>query len=106
MDTKTTKPLPISVSARRWYDGQNTYHSVSVTFDDGSEAVEPFEYGYGDHWQHTAGLLIGDDAQKAYHTLRRLRESGHVVATDCVDVQRKRDLHNGGKRERASGGAR
>lgn len=93
MNTRT----PIAVCARRWFDGANTYHSVRVVFDDGTEACEPFEYGYGDAWLTTAGILCGADSQSAHRVLRDLRESGRVVAVDVVDVRRRRDLHNAGR---------
>lgn len=48
-----------AVLARRWFDKSNTYHSVRVVYADNTDVVEPFTYGYGDHYMYTAGKLIG-----------------------------------------------
>jgi hypothetical protein len=89
------KQRTIVVSARRWFDGSNTYHSVRVV-DDGKELVAPFEYGYGDHYMHTAGTLLGLKDPYAFGR-RWAVEKGIALVVDVADVQRKKDLHNGGR---------
>lgn len=89
-----SNPKPTHISARRWFDGQNTYHSVCVTFDDGTQAIAPFEYGYGSHYIHTAGKLCGLECP--YDLIQIVQDLN--IPLDVVDVQRKRDLHHGGRK--------
>ena len=94
MSTKTL----VHVSARRWNDTYgNTYHSVSVLRDGEFAGCVPFEYGYGDHYLHTAGrvLKLEDPYTLAYPVAREAL--GIALTTDVIDVQRRKDLHNGGR---------
>ncbi len=108
---KPKPPKQVTVIARRWFS-QNTYHSVRVIFDD-IDVVAPFTYGYGDHYMHTAGELIlrvrpdlgatfdpanrGETEPSAYgFGSRWCRDHGIKLVVDCVDVQRKGELHSGG----------
>jgi hypothetical protein len=79
---------PVAINARRWFDGQNTYHSVRVIFNDGTERVAPFAYGYGEQFLHTAGELCGM-ADPYDCTTRWCREA--KVTIDVVDVTRRDD---------------
>jgi hypothetical protein len=88
---------PVAINARRWFDGQNTYHSVRVIFNDGTERVAPFAYGYGEQFLHTAGELCGM-ADPYDCTTRWCREA--KVTIDVVDVTRRGDLHENGRTPR------
>ena len=117
------KPVSVHVEARRWLQRSygNTYHSVRVVveYGDGTEQelIAPFEYGYGDHWTHTAAVLMikaglfdveANDpveikaaaygvsiftSQKSWW-----KEQGVNYFASVTDVPRKRDLHNQGKK--------
>lgn len=96
----------VHVDARRWFErtNGNTYHSVSVVVDGEPVGVAPFVYGYGDHYLHTAGEILmrarpALGLVEAYDLGRwATREDlGISLTTDCVDVPRKRDLHNAGR---------
>jgi hypothetical protein len=96
----------IHINARRWFErtNGNTYHSVSVLVDGAEIGVAPFSYGYDEHYMVTAGKLLQafapelapDDAYDLGRWTWR-ESSGHTITSDVVDVQRKRDLHNGGR---------
>lgn len=106
-DTKDVAAFALSVEAsvrailvRRWYDGQNTYHSVSIHYIGKAEAVTPFRYGYGDAWKETARAMLERDlsAVKANQRTSHLYwRAFHTTVVDVVDVKRRGDLHHGGK---------
>jgi hypothetical protein len=85
------------VCARRWFDGTNTYHSVRICFEDGTEKVEPFVYGYGNHFYVTVGEMLGLEQTSLPGNWRWQEE--HRVRFDVVDVEEREDLHNGGRDE-------
>ena len=88
----------IHVNARRWNDRDgNTYHSVSVMVDGEHVGTAPFTYGYGDHFTHTAGVLLGLPDPYDAGRWAWAQDSGHKMTYDVVDVPRRRDLHNGGR---------
>ena len=96
----------IDVSAKRWFQSSygNTYHSVLLSVFDGKKwteiAVNPFEYGYGDHYMHTALRLLKDslsdkeiDINQGMYTLTRFCKVNDIQLHDTViDVKRKKDL--------------
>lgn len=86
---------PAHISARRWFDGQNTYHSVCIYFSDGTERIEPFKYGYGDHFFHTAGVLC--EMSDPYTMGMTYFRNECKITYEVVDVRRKKDLHNAGR---------
>lgn len=116
----------ISIVARRWFQSSygNTYHSVAVSalvtretanrvdpenypmleknYDVYIDLVYvPFEYGYGEHYLHTAmrALIASlsdcpEDFTTAnhYHIDRAMDSLGIPCFAVCHDVKRKKDL--------------
>lgn len=86
----------VTVIGRRWFDriNGNTYHSCTVHVNGDEVGHEPFEYGYGNQWEHTGlellkkAFKIPDDVT----ALWKLKEHGINLVTTCTDVQRKKDL--------------
>ena len=77
------------VEARRWFQRTygNTYHTVRV-WKDGEVLTSGVTYGYGEHFWHTVGKMLGmDDPYDAMY----LKREGTTVSV--IDVTRKRDLH-------------
>lgn len=80
------------IQGRRWFQKGNTYHSVAISYADGSEDYIPFEYGYDFQYLVTAlkhlekkGYAI--DAQRPWTSTDNLG-----CTYDVLDVARKRDL--------------
>lgn len=95
-----TKPeaLHVHVDARRWNDTYgNTYHSVSVYRNGEYAGCIPFEYGYGDHYPHTAGCILHLKDPYALGRWAERESLGIRLTTDVIDVKRRKDLHNGGR---------
>jgi hypothetical protein len=91
----------IAISARRWFDGCNTYTTIIVGWhsDDGKWNTDSLgmEYGYGDYYRQRVGqLLFPKNHTKPFWQIAD--EKGFKIFEDCTDVKRKSDLHNGGKR--------
>lgn len=107
--------MHVHVNARRWFQPTygNTYHTVTVTVTatgPGGERFAPYTlgpsdltYGYGEHFLHTAGVLLveaelmpSDFDPYDLHGNILQREHPTVTLTyDVADVPRKGDLHNG-----------
>jgi hypothetical protein len=97
----------LHISGRRWFDRTygNTYHSVMVVFDGVTHYIG-YTYGYGDCYIQTAFEWL---EQEGIVSLRRssngmpeaywqwAARTGCKYTYDVADVQRKRDLHEGGK---------
>ncbi len=90
------------ISARRWFDkvNGNTYHSVVVTFPDGTTRLHGMTYGYGEHYLQTALELMNGGEYPKYEKSGNPKplwtwaeENGVKYVVDCVDVQRRKDLH-------------
>ena len=96
----------IGIEAKRWFQSPygNTYHSVVLSAFDGSKwvdlAVNTFEYGYGDHYTHTALRLLQQclsdfdiEINKSMYTITTFcREHGITLHNNVEDVKRKKDL--------------
>lgn len=125
--TISTKEIKeISIVARRWFQSSygNTYHSVELSALVSRQtanrvdpvkyplteknldvyidlAYVPFEYGYGDHYQHTAMRLMMEcltnrpewfTTENHYHLDRTAEALGVQIFSTCSDVKRKKDL--------------
>lgn len=96
--------IRIHINARRWFDRKygNTYHSVAVYFPDGTVKTRSFVYGYGNQWEYTAfELIVGKDKTRYENgspmaPWRWYEEHNYLVTSECVDVTRKKDLHQEG----------
>ena len=89
----------IIINGRRWFDkiNGNTYHtaSVNVLFANGSDKSFniPFQYGYGDQYQHSAwevlkkAKLVSGSIPWQY-----CRDNKIKLITNVSDVSRKKDL--------------
>lgn len=116
----------VSIVARRWFQSSygNTYHSMELSALVSRQTANridpeqfplteknydvyidlarvPFEYGYGDHYLHTAmQALIASltdcpedfTTDKHYHIDRALDALGIPCFAVCHDVKRKKDL--------------
>jgi hypothetical protein len=86
------------ISARRWFDGFNTYHSVLIQWTDvcgeKQSICEPFSYGYGEQYKETAHDAILRHFNRDEDFTREERRRWHY---DVADVARRKDLHLGGK---------
>lgn len=94
----------ITVIGRRWFErvNGNTYHSVKVYLNGALIGRNDFEYGYGDHYQTTAGEIIINNILKEdyktggfdsrYSILRELKDKGVTIVSSVTDVTRKGDL--------------
>ena len=71
----------IHVSARRWFNPRDG------EFVGGRSG----EYGYGEHYLHTAGVVLGLDDPYQMNDWRYRKENN--VTHDVADVARKKDLH-------------
>jgi hypothetical protein len=105
--TETDELTPgdgVHVSARRWQDRNgNTYHTVRVTLFRESGDVEKYGnadpvYGYGGAYVETARTTLEDIGAlpEVDHggITQTLRELGIGYASEVLDVQRKKDLHD------------
>ena len=96
----------IDITAKRWFQSSygNTYHSVLLSVFDGKKWIElacnDFEYGYSDHYMHTALRLLKDSLtdfdieinQAMYSILTFCREHNIQLHDNVRDVKRKKDL--------------
>ena len=80
---------PVHISGKRWFQRTygNTYHSVTIYYDDGSSEYLPREYGYGDYYLQRAFEHLGFENQPMYSERLELG-----ITVDAVDVARQRDL--------------
>jgi hypothetical protein len=93
----------VHVNARRWFDkvNGNTYHSVAVSFPDGTTKTTPFDYGYGSHYEYTALKLVAGDVPRYENgnpipPWRWYQDNGYLVTYDVVAVAKRKDLHRPG----------
>lgn len=104
------KPRSVLVLGRRWFErtNGNTYHTAEVLVDGVSVAVCLFAYGYGGQYLQSAeaelkrlGYMPGVKTygngctEGAWQYFDRM---GIHYSSEVIDVPRKKDLHNGGKR--------
>ena len=77
------------ISGRRWFQRSNgnTYHTVTLFYDDGHSLKSDKHYGYGDQYLQTAFDMMG----LPFGGTRILRESLGITY-DVSDVARERDL--------------
>ena len=87
----------VTVIARRWYDGTNTYHSVKVLYN-GVQVGLPsrMTYGYGDAFLQTACEILNES--KLFKGVEMpltlwARNNKVNLHIDVVDVARRKDLH-------------
>ncbi len=87
----------IQVIGRRWFDGNNTYHSVNLLINGVNVFYQGFTYGYGSQYEITALNWVKnnytmpkgfEDTAVFWH----LREAGITVNNSVSDVSRKKDL--------------
>lgn len=92
----------ITITARRWFQKTygNTYHSVEVSLLDGDKwkvlGVNNFEYGYGNHYLHSATTILKEHGlipEDIYQINHNICEKYHLSINEIVsDVSRKKDL--------------
>jgi precorrin-6x reductase len=91
----------VVVFARRWFQRSygNTYHTVELWVDGVRVGKSGITYGYGSHYQYTAGAMLIDAdhpfasrMDDAYDFLYACRADDVRVVANVVDVDRKRDL--------------
>ena len=77
------------IEGRRWFQKTygNTYHTVTLFYDDGSSEKSERHYGYGDGYLQTAFEMMGLE----YGGTRALREDLGITYS-VADVERQRDL--------------
>jgi len=106
IDGRCQKVSNITISARRWFDGNNTYHSVDVYANGKHMGREPFEFGYGEGYLQTAHEILQkagiynktDERLKSgmdkdyYEFLMDKREHRNKFVVIVSDVSRKKDL--------------
>jgi hypothetical protein len=96
------------IIAKRWFDRKygNTYHSVKVFKNNQLIGEQPFVYGYGDQYQHTAynilkkkkairvkqGRLSSGMDEGYYNFIQMQRRNRQNFLFNVSDVERKRDL--------------
>lgn len=105
MDTKT-QTRSLVVCARRWFDRHygNSYFTAAVVVDGRPVAVVPFTYGHGDlaalDAATRAATEAGVEGLPHYSAHRAEQEAaGWTVYVEVAEVERKRDLHLGGKQQ-------
>ena len=81
----------ITVIGRRWYDGQNTYHSTMLLVNGKCLTYIPFSYGYSDSYIQTASEYLSAFIEVS--PLWRWCSDNEInFFTTCADVQRRKDL--------------
>jgi hypothetical protein len=92
--------MKVSTYGYRWFDGNNTYHSV-IVFIDGEEIFRSkvMEHGYGYHYEHTGFrefLKFTNQGKPSDYgpvaPRRWYEEHGIDYETNVFDVKRKKDL--------------
>lgn len=95
-----------TVEGRRWFDGQNTYHSVHVQMfgDDDSppqQLTVPFAYGGGTQYELTALRHLRDlgvlPPAGPKHLRPAIEATGSSLSSSVTDVERRRNLHSLGQ---------
>lgn len=83
-----TPQNPTNIRAYKWFDSRagNTYHTVYITFSDGTVAESGMCYGYGEQWLQTTAHLLG------YTDLKALRNAVDSDIMSVVNVERQKDL--------------
>lgn len=94
----------VSIIARRWYDGINTYHSTYVSCIERGKNVYTelgeckFAFGHNDMYQQTAIEIFREAAGIEISTQEHgylnswCKENNIVCYSNAVDVKRKREL--------------
>jgi len=96
------------IVAKRWLDKKygNTYHSVKVFKNNQLIGENPFQYGYGDHYQQTAydilkkkraikvkqGRLSSGMDEGYYNFIQMQRRNRKNFLFSVSDVERRKDL--------------
>lgn len=107
MNTDTeAQARSLTVCARRWFDKHygNSYYTAAVIVDGLPLAVVPFSYGHGDLTYLEAAIraaeAAGVDGLPPYTAWRGEQEAaGWRYHVEVAEVERKKDLHLGGKRQ-------
>lgn len=84
------------ISARHYFDKRygNSYYTLRIMGNDGTDTIVPFTYGHGDlTYLHRAGETLGIDTNAMSWEERR-----QTFTIEETKVTRRRDLHNGGRR--------
>lgn len=97
---KIKKNDNVTVIGRRWFDRVygNTYHSVEVYVNGELVGSNPFEYGYDNQYEQTAGDILAKNFKLPfpndglYHSLWQLKNYGVKFISSVSDVERKKDL--------------
>ena len=94
----------VQINGRRYTTSAgNTYHSVQVSVDGEIIGTAPYSYGYGDQYIVTAAQILNTDERFAgklegpVYLRYVLQDLGYTYGEDVVNVQRRKDLHNGGR---------
>lgn len=78
----------VHIDGKRWFQNSagNTYHSVTLHYDDGTQDYSGRHYGYGECYLQTAYEMMGLE-YKGTIGLRDLH-----ITYSVADVWRERDL--------------
>ena len=99
----------VEAIAKRWFNGENTYHSVSVLAMVSTEYAEslgitsgvavapdgytwvqlgynPFSYGYERHYEHTAYSVLKEAAKGNYHDLDNVNVGSIYTACQMLGI--------------------
>lgn len=112
---KQTKELhkmlnTIEFNGRKWFNKSegNTYHTAEVLLNDKVIAKVTYSYGYDEMWlinaleelervkdAHNLPAFTDNHGRKLTprRYFEKLESHGFIVGTKCIDVQRKKDLH-------------
>lgn len=90
----------IDIQAKEWFDriNGNSYFDCLVTFNFGLPSQRqfmcPFQYGYGNQYEHAATEVIKAIFRVMPGTLSDLRKAGIIIRTSKKENCKKRDLFN------------
>lgn len=89
------KGSTILIIAKRWFNGNNTYHSVAVYVNGKLLERYPFMYGYGLMYLQNAQRILSQHYRNIDRDepLFRYKDSLQLeIFDDVTDVKRKKDL--------------
>lgn len=88
----------IVLRAARWFDSENgnTYHVACVIVGE-RRSVSGITYGYGSHYEHTAGELsramgVMPDGVSAYDLRRWADRTGYRLDVAVIDLDTRAEL--------------
>lgn len=96
MTTTENNPKALFVTARKWFNKGNTYHTVEIWHPSGKEHQSGMVYGYDNQWETTALEIINRHIHPGADRYNRLWQfaegEGYSIGTSVTQVCRKRDL--------------